>query len=80
MTDSGNFYCLKPAGENRWRRSVIQKMSPERRRMWAISRAKCNELAKSPLSGIKGLSETIIKNLRTSPEPIHNVNQEEMAL
>ena len=72
LTDSGNFYCLQPArgSGSSWIRSNIRNRTPKDQRQWAISRAKCNDLHRSPLSTIKGLGDIIIKVIRRLPEPI----------
>lgn len=59
MTQSGNFYCLQPSIEDRYKRSWFNQMTPERQRIWAVSRAKCNDLRRSPLSRNKVVANTI---------------------
>lgn len=59
MTQSGNFYCLRPAVTHGYSSSFWRAMTPERQQFWAISRAKCNELRRSPLSQNKVIANTI---------------------
>jgi hypothetical protein len=67
LTNAGNFYCLEPSRQNSYRKTLIQKMSTERQRMWAV-RVKCNELRKSPLA--KSIGKLINGELRGHVEPV----------
>jgi hypothetical protein len=66
LTNAGNFYCLEATTHNRYTRALVKQQTPERQRMWAIARAKCNELRKSPLP--QSLGRLIVKAVRTMPD------------
>ena len=72
LTDSGNFYCLEPGGQNAWMRSHIRSWSTRDARLWAMNKAKCSELRKSlSLSRQKEVAATILLHVRgiTLPFP-----------
>jgi hypothetical protein len=67
LTDGGNFYCLEPGSGNPWMRNAIKQRGPKETKLWAITRAKCNDLRKSPLP--KDVGKVIVDNWRTLPSP-----------
>lgn len=69
MSDSGNFYCLepnKPSLGGSWRSTVVRSWNQHERLQWAMSRAKLNELRRSPIP--KEVGQVIAANLRGSVE------------
>ena len=74
MTGSGNFYCLEPNWQNRWIKSVYPIITD--RKAYLASRAKCQQLIKSPLPKA---AARIIKEQWQSASAITDVNQMELA-